>query len=71
MLEDDPTPEQGVREESASRILSEQEMEEADANTVDPEVISYMEAPAHEFKKVSTWAGIAVATPWTPYSEIS
>lgn len=36
--------------ENINRILTEQEMDEAKANTVDLDAISHMEAPASEFE---------------------
>lgn len=52
-----------IWEENVNQILVEQEMEEAKANMVDPDVVLYIEAPALHFKNASTWEGIAVANP--------
>lgn len=72
MLGEDPIPfERGVREENVYRVLTEQEMEEAEVNAADLKVVSYMEAPAAELKNESMWEGIALANPWTAYKVMS
>lgn len=41
-------------------MLTEQEVEEAEANDADLELISYMEPPVREFKNALTWIAIGV-----------
>lgn len=46
----------------------EEELEEAEANVVDPNFIAYIEAPAWEFDNASKWTGVVGANRWTPYN---
>lgn len=38
-------------------------MDDAEANTADPDVVSYIEAP-------TTWTSIGMANPWQPYDVV-
>lgn len=59
MLGEDFTPfEQATGQENVSGILTEWEMEEAEANETDSDLISYMETLALEFENASTWVGL-------------
>lgn len=57
--------------ENVSRMLTEEEIEEAEAIRIDAEPISYMEPPAPEFENAATWSDVAVAHMWLPYPSVS
>lgn len=57
--------------ENFSRLLTEGEMEQVEANDGDQEPGSYMEAPIPEFENASTWVDIAVDCLWIPYMTVS
>lgn len=62
--------EQAINVENVNWMLTEYEMDEGKANTVDLEAVSYMEARS-KARNALTWAGIATASPWKSYDVVS
>lgn len=67
MLREDLTPlERGVEEENVNRVLTKQEMEDAEDNAANLDDVTYTEAPAPKFENATAWEGVALVNLWTP-----
>lgn len=53
---------QAVEQENIQHQLTDEEIIATEAATLDPDSISYMEAPAPEFENATIWADVAVAS---------
>lgn len=59
---------QSVEEENVNRALTEQKIYDEEDNAIDPDVVTYMEAPTPEFENATAWTAAPETNLWMPHA---
>lgn len=70
-IEEDPTQLGLVSQEDVHHQPIEEKLDDPEVKALDPNFVAYMEAPASELKNASTWAGVAIGSPWMPFPVVA